>query len=79
METEMQFKEIVAQYCQIKPEDMHNDMRFREDLGLSSLDFMSLLGDLEDAFDVDLENEDLRQVLTIEQALELMKRLQRED
>lgn len=78
MTQEMQFKEIVAQYCQVEPEDMTNDMRFREDLGFTSLDFMSFLGELEDTFDVELEEEDVVQVLTIEEALELLKRLQQE-
>ena len=55
MEKEKQFKEIVAQYCEVSPEDMTNEMRFREDLGFSSLDFMSFLGELEDTFDVELE------------------------
>ena len=31
MTKEMQFKNIVAQYCEVKPEDMNGDMRFRED------------------------------------------------
>jgi len=53
-------------------------MRFREDLGFSSLDFMSFLGELEDTFDVELEEEDLVQVLTVAEALELMERLQEE-
>lgn len=44
MNKEMEFKTIVAQYCQVSAEDMTNEMRFREDLGFSSLDFMSLLG-----------------------------------
>ena len=35
MTQEMQFKKIVAQYCEVKPEDMKNEMRFREDLGFS--------------------------------------------
>jgi len=39
MTQEMQFKTIVAQYCEVKPDEMNNDMRFREDLGFSSLDF----------------------------------------
>lgn len=78
MTKEMQFKEIVAQYCEVKPEDMKNDMRFREDLGFSSLDFMSFLGELEDTFDVELEEEDVLQVLTIAEALEMMERLQQE-
>ena len=45
MTQEMQFKTIVAQYCEVKPDEMNNDMRFREDLGFSSLDFMSFTGD----------------------------------
>lgn len=76
MTQEMQFKTIVAQYCEVKPEDMTDDMRFREDLGFSSLDFMSFLGELEDTFDVELEEEDALKVLTIGEALELMERLQ---
>ncbi len=78
MTNEMQFKTIVAQYCEVKPEDMKNDMRFREDLGFSSLDFMSFLGELEDTFDVELEEEDVLKVLTIEEALEMMEKLQQE-
>lgn len=76
MTQEMKFKTIVAQYCDVKPEEMSNDMRFREDLGFSSLDFMSFLGELEDSFDIELEEEEALQVLTIEGALELLERLQ---
>lgn len=78
MTQEMQFKEIVAQYCSMDPEKITNDMRFREDLGFSSLDFMSFLGELEDTFDVELEEEDLVQILTVSEALALMERLQEE-
>lgn len=53
-------------------------MRFREDLGFSSLDFMSFLGELEDTFDVELEEEDVLKVLTIAEALEMMEKLQQE-
>jgi len=79
MTKEMQFKTIVAQYCEVKPDEMKDEMRFREDLGFSSLDFMSFLGELEDTFDVELEEEDALQVLTIGEALELLKRLQEEE
>ncbi len=78
MTQEMQFKTIIAQYCEIAPEEMTNDMRFREDLGLSSLDFMSFLGELEDTYDIELEEEDAVQVLTIGEALELLEKLQQE-
>lgn len=78
MTQEMQFKTIIAQYCDVKPEEMTNDMRFREDLGFSSLDFMSFLGELEDTFDIELEEENALEVVSIAQALELLDKLQQE-
>ena len=76
MTQEMQFKTMAAQYCEVAAEEMTDDMRFREDLGFSSLDFMSFLGELEDTFDVELEEEDALQVVTIGEALELLHSLQ---
>ena len=40
MTQEMQFKTMAAQYCEVAAEEMTDDMRFREDLGFSSIDFM---------------------------------------
>lgn len=76
MTQEMQFKTLVAQYCDVKPEEMTDNMRFREELGFSSLDFMSFLGELEDTFDIELEEEDALHVFTIGEALELLQTLQ---
>lgn len=76
MTQEMQFKTIIAQYCEVKPEEMTNDMKFREDLGFSSLDFMSFLGEVEDTFDVELEEGDALKVTTIAEALALLETLQ---
>lgn len=75
MEKELQFKEIVAQYCEVTADEINDDMRFREDLGFSSLDFMSFLGELEDNFDIELEEEDALKIFTIGEALELLDRL----
>lgn len=76
MTQEMQFKTLIAQYCDVKPEEMTDEMRFREDLGFSSLDFMSFLGELEDTFDIELEEEDALRVFNIGEALELLQTLQ---
>jgi len=78
MDNALEFKKIVAQYTEIKAEDMTDDMRFREDLGFSSLDFMSLLGELEDTFDVELEQEDAVKVRTIGEAMEMLESLTEE-
>ena len=76
MNKETKFKEIVAQYCEVAPEEMTDGMKFREDLGFSSLDFMSFLGELEDTFDVELEEESVLRVFTIGEALSLLNGLE---
>ena len=73
MNQEMEFKNIVAQYSKVKPEEMTGEMRFREDLGFTSLDFMSFLGELEDTFDIELEE---TEVTNLEEALKLLEELQ---
>ena len=72
----MKFKNIVAQYSNVAPEEITNNMRFREDLGFSSLDFMSFLGELEDTFDIELEESEVMKIVTIGEALELLDNFQ---
>ncbi|MBE5836284.1 MAG: acyl carrier protein [Butyrivibrio sp.] len=76
MKEEMKFKSIVAQYCQVKPENMTGELRFREDLGFSSLDFMSMLGELEDEFDIELEEDKIINIHTIKEAMDMIKSLE---
>ncbi len=73
MSRELKFKEIVAQYCDFSPEQLKKSFRFREDLGMSSLDFMALLGELKDEFDVELEEDTALSVRTIGDALNLLQ------
>ena len=74
MDTEREFKDYLMQYCDIKAGDMTNEMRFLEDLGLSSFDFMSLLGDLEDNFDLEIDPETIGNVTTIGEAISLIEK-----
>ena len=76
MNMEQEFKKIVSQYCQVKAEDITNEMRFREDLGFSSLDFMAFLGELEDTFEIELEEEEVLQILTVKEALDLLEQIE---
>ena len=76
MNQEMEFKNIVAQYSKVAAEEMTEEMRFREDLGFSSLDFMSFLGELEDTFDIELEEDKVMKIVTLGEALKLLEDLQ---
>ena len=73
MNQEMEFKNIVAQYSKVASEEMNNEMRFREDLGFSSLDFMSFLGELEDTFDLELDESEVLKITTLGEALNCWK------
>ena len=75
MNQEMEFKNIVAQYSKVVPEEMNNEMRFREDLGFSSLDFMSFLGEFEDTFDLELDESEVLKITTLGEALNLLEEL----
>lgn len=78
MDYVMEFKQLVAQYCDVAAEDMTDEMRFREDLGFTSLGFMSFLGEVEDTFDVELDQEKAEQVRTIGDAIEMIRELTEE-
>ncbi len=77
MDIEKKFKEVAERYCSLKAEDITNDMKLRDDIGLSSLDLMTLLGDLEDELDIEFEfSEDdskLAGIVTVEDAINLLK------
>ncbi len=78
MDKVMEFKNLVAQYCDVPAEEMTDDMRFREDLGFTSLGFMSFLGELEDEYDIELDQDEAVKVVTIGDALEMMNSLMEE-
>lgn len=76
MDNEKEFLEIVAKYCDKDVDELTPDLRFREDLGFDSLGFMTYLGDLEDTFDIELEEEEAVKITTVGEALEYLKTLQ---
>lgn len=72
---EQTLKEILAQYCPLSADEITNDMRFREDLGLSSLDFATLLGELEDELDIEFEDTGAVKASTVGEALEILEEM----
>lgn len=70
-----EFLEIVAKYSDKSVDEITMDMKFRDDLGFSSLTFMTFLGDLEDTFDVELDEEEALKITTIREALDYMESL----
>ena len=75
MDTAMEFKKMIAQYSNVKAEDMTEEMSVRDDLGLSSLDFMTFLGELEDTFDIEIDLDEAVNINTVGEAITMMNEL----
>ena len=70
--------EIICNYVVVEPGDVHPESRFMEDLGFTSFDFMSMLGELEDAFDVEIDQQEVSDIRTVQEAVEYLNRLSAE-
>lgn len=70
-----QLAEIIMNYVEVKREDIKPESRFMEDLGFSSFDFMSMLGEVEDTFDVEIEQEKAAGIRTVQEAVEYLKEI----
>ncbi len=69
------FLALVAEYGDLPVEEITMDMRFREDLGFNSLNFMTFLGDLEDMFDIEVDADKVVDMNTVEDAIEYAEEL----
>ena len=61
--------EIICNYVEVEAENITADSRFMEDLGFTSFDFMSMLGELEDEFDVEIDQQKVSNVRTVGEAV----------
>lgn len=70
--------EIICNYVEVEPENVQKDSRFMEDLGFTSFDFMSMLGELEDEFDVEIDQQQASYIRTVGEAAAYLEELSQE-
>ena len=70
---------IICNYVEVEPENIHPESRFMEDLGFTSFDFMSMLGEVEDEFDVEVEQSEVMNIRTVEEAVDYLEKLSGEN
>ncbi len=66
---------MICNYVEVKPENITPESRFMEDLGFTSFDFMSMLGELEDEFDIEVDEQKAANIRTIQEAVEYLESL----
>lgn len=71
-----ELKEIICSYVDVKPEQISSESRFIEDLGFNSYDFMSMVGEIEEKYDIEVEEREVVNVKTVGDAAEYIKSLQ---
>ena len=72
MELEM-LKDAIVKVLKIDASELDLETRFVEDLGADSLDMYQIAMNLEEVFDVSFSEVDLKQVVTVNDAYELLK------
>ena len=70
-----QLAEIITNYVEVKKEDIKPESRFMEDLGFSSFDFMSMLGEVEEELDIEINPEEAANIRTVQEAVEYLEKL----
>ncbi|WP_394923415.1 acyl carrier protein [uncultured Robinsoniella sp.] len=71
-----QLKEMICEYVEVEPAEINEESRFIEDLGFNSYDFMSMVGEIEDTFDIEVEEREVVNVKTVGDAVKYIKELQ---
>ncbi len=61
--------EIIVNYVDVDAANITEESRFVEDLGFTSFDFMTMLGELEDEFDVEIDQKEVANVRTVGEAI----------
>jgi acyl carrier protein len=64
--------EILLNYVEEPEGGLTPETKFVDDLAMTSLDIMTMIGDIEDEFDVEIETADLRSLYTIGQFVEYL-------
>ena len=67
--------DIITNYVEVKKEDIRPESRFMEDLGFSSFDFMSMLGEVEEELDIEINPEEAADIRTVQEAVEYLEKL----
>jgi acyl carrier protein len=70
---EEKVKKIVAENLGVEEDEVISDAKFVDDLGADSLDTVELVMAFEEAFDIEIPDEDAEKILTVGKAIDYIK------
>ena len=61
--------DIICSYVEVEKDNIRPESRFMEDLGFTSYDFMSMIGELEEKYDVEVDEREVAEIRTVGEAV----------
>ena len=65
--------DVILEYVELPKESITPDTRFLADMHMNSLDIMTMIGQLEDEYDITIETEDLNDIYTMQQLVDYIE------
>ena len=66
-------KKIIAEVLNVDEEDITMETTFVDDLGADSLDIFQIIMGLEEEFDIEIDNEEAENIVTVADAVDQIK------
>ena len=66
-------QDIIADVLNVSKDDIHSETTFVDDLGADSLDIFQIIMGIEEAFDIEIDNEEAEKIVTVGDAVEQIK------
>ena len=73
MSMEEQVKKIVAEKLSVEPDEVVPEASFVDDLGADSLDLVELIMAMEEAFDIEISDEEAEKLQTVQDSVNYIK------
>jgi acyl carrier protein len=70
---EEQVKKIVAEKLSVEPDEVVPEASFVDDLGADSLDLVELIMAMEEAFDIEISDEEAEKLQTVQDSITYIK------
>lgn len=71
-----QMQAIITQFVEVEKEAIRGESKFIEDLGFNSYDLMCMIGQLEELFDIEMEEREIIKLRTVQDVAHYIENLQ---
>ena len=65
-------RDIILEYVDMPKDDIKPETQFLADMAMNSLDIMTMVGQMEDEFDVTIETDDLNDIFTVQDLVDYL-------